>query len=114
MKNSKFKFYFGFCSSNDEVYGFHITLLVNLILLNGFYIGFAVQPYAQYSQALCGSFGVLLHYFFITTFGILFSLLLWKSFSKIFENPKVFTIVSCVVVYGEYILFWSAMNSPIT
>ncbi len=77
-------------------------LLINLLVLNGMYIGFSLLNYNQASDIKsCEAIGLLLHYFLLTTFGLVMSMAILRFAKTTIKNPTKYSWFACILVYRK-------------
>jgi hypothetical protein len=91
-------------SISYEQNGLFGVFLVNSILFNSMYIVYACLNYNVSNIALSESVGVLLHYFFIASFGLILAMVIFRvqQIYKPISIPLSYTLVSCLVVYCKH------------
>jgi hypothetical protein len=86
-----------------QFYGLNIALYVNLIFLNSFYVVFALLGSVVWNVALCESVGVLLHYFLVSSFGLILSMAILRFvqiYTAVGDSSK-FSQIAFVAVNGK-------------
>jgi hypothetical protein len=90
--------------SKYDGYVLFITLLINNIIFNGFYIMFALANYYKSNTSLCQVTGILLHYFFLTTFALIVVFAVLNFLKTIYGSTvvKLYNYISIPVVFCKY------------
>ena len=87
-----------------------ITLCVNLILFNAFYIVFAFVNNNNTNSDLCKTVGILLHFFLLSTFTLMLSLSLLRFILlfHVFNDMQRYNLIAISSSYGK--LNWAAYD----
>lgn len=81
-----------------------IALCISLLLFNVFYIEFAFLNDQNTNKNACKSTGILLHFFLLSSFGIMLSMsvLRYLMIYYVFKDIRSFSLISIFGSFGMY------------
>jgi hypothetical protein len=88
---------------SDEQPGLYTMFLINTVAFNIAYIIYACLNYSFLDVVMSQSVNVVLHYFFLTSFGLILAMTVFRTYQMYapIGIPKTYTLVSSLLVYGK-------------